>query len=92
MSREVLQGGHDWVLARFYSLRNVLARLRKESASLPLFTALVAPARLHHGYRRRLRTDGTWRARPAPEDHPDCSAKVRAPHLEIRPGESCVQP
>ncbi len=60
MSRATLLAGHDWVLSRFYSAPAVLSRLRSELSTLPLSTLLLGTLPLNYGYRRRLRTDGSW--------------------------------
>lgn len=60
MSRAALRAGHDWVLSRFYSAPAVLSRLRSELSTLPLSTLLLGTLPLNYGYRRRLRTDGSW--------------------------------
>lgn len=61
MSRETLQTGHDWLLARFYSLRAVAGRLLGEISYLGADTILGATVPLNLGYRVRLRKDRTWR-------------------------------
>lgn len=60
MSRAALRAGHDWVLSRFYSAQAVLSRLRSELSTLPLSTLLLGTLPLNYGYRRRLKTDGSW--------------------------------
>jgi radical SAM superfamily enzyme YgiQ (UPF0313 family) len=66
MSRAALRAGHDWVLSRFYSAPAVLSRLRSELSTLPLSTLLLGTLPLNYGYRRRLRTDGSWTCAASP--------------------------
>jgi radical SAM superfamily enzyme YgiQ (UPF0313 family) len=61
MSRQTLQAGHDWLLARFYSIRAVAGRLLGELSYLGPGTILRATAPLNFGYRVRLQQDRTWR-------------------------------
>jgi radical SAM superfamily enzyme YgiQ (UPF0313 family) len=62
MSPHALQAGHDWVLSNFYSSPQVISRILHQIRYLPLSTILIASAPLNYGYRRRLKTDGTWRS------------------------------
>jgi radical SAM superfamily enzyme YgiQ (UPF0313 family) len=62
MSPHALQGGHDWILANFYSSSRVFYRVLHELRYLPLSTIITASVPLNCGYRRRLKTDGTWQA------------------------------
>lgn len=60
MSRETLQRGHDWLLARFYSAGAIAGRLLGEMSYLPPDTILRGTMPLNLGYRARLRKDRTW--------------------------------
>jgi radical SAM superfamily enzyme YgiQ (UPF0313 family) len=76
MSRAALRAGHDWVLSRFYSAPAVLSRLRSELSTLPLSTLLLGTLPLNYGYRRRLRTDGTWTGATSPSTRAGASVRV----------------
>jgi len=60
MRRETLQAGHDWLLARFYSVRAIAGRLLGELSYLRPGTILRGTIPLNLGYRVRLRKDRTW--------------------------------
>jgi radical SAM superfamily enzyme YgiQ (UPF0313 family) len=76
MSRAALRAGHDRVLSRFYSAPAVLSRLRSELSTLPLSTLLLGTLPLNYGYRRRLRTDGTWTGATSPSTRAGASVRV----------------
>jgi radical SAM superfamily enzyme YgiQ (UPF0313 family) len=54
MSRETLRHGHDWVLAQFYSQRNIWRRIAHSFGYAPLGIILRGVAPLNLSYRYRL--------------------------------------
>jgi radical SAM superfamily enzyme YgiQ (UPF0313 family) len=85
MSRHALQAGHDWVLANFYSSRAVLSRVLHEFRYLPLSTIMLASGPLNYGYRRRLKTDRTWRFEPPVERAEHKAAPTIDRIIEVQP-------